>query len=149
MREDGKPRASRRALAVFAALFLCAAGPSHAEDPVDVLPDAMYATGRGCAVIKQTLPEDVEVFTFHALYNTDLYGPELACGFTDAKESGIKSGTLWTVKANCRFGSETKPSTIVIRQQIGKQGVQVSMTNAQGKHVDLGAFAHCGKILAQ
>jgi hypothetical protein len=51
------------------------------------------------------------------------------------------------VKADCKFGTEAKPSVIVIKQEVGKKGVEVSMTNAQGTRVDLGAFAHCGKIL--
>jgi hypothetical protein len=136
-----------RAFLLIAGLLGMAPAPCLAADPVEVLPEAMFATGNGCAVIKKKLPEDVETFTFHALYNTNLYGPELACGFTDATESAIKSGTLWTVKANCRFGDQSKPSIIVIKQEVGKEGVQVSMTNAQGTRVDLGDFAHCGPIL--
>ena len=131
--------------AVATAIAVASAGACLAADPVDVLPEAMFATGNGCAVIKKTLPENVETFTFHAFYNTDLYGPDLVCNFTDATEAAVKSGTLWTVKANCQFGAATKPSTIVIRQDAAKEGVQVSMTNAQGKRVDLGAFAHCGR----
>ena len=127
-----------------AAVLLCSAGAGLAADPVAVLPDAMYATGKGCAVIKKTLPEDVETFTFHALYNTDLYGPGFVCNFTDA----AKSGVVTTVKAKCEFGRTAKPSTILIKPG-AKKGVQVSMTNAQGKQTDLGAFAYCGKILAQ
>jgi hypothetical protein len=136
-----------RVFLLMAGLLGAAAGPCFAADPVEVLPEAMFATGEGCAVIKKTLPDDVEKFTFYALYNTDLYGPDLHCGFTDATESAVKSGTLWTVKADCKFGTEAKPSVIVIKQEVGKKGVEVSMTNAQGTRVDLGAFAHCGKIL--
>jgi hypothetical protein len=138
------PSSIVRRCAIATALLLCSAGAGFAADPVDVLPDAMYATGKGCAVIKKTLPEDVETFTFSALYNTDLYGPGFVCNFTDA----AKSGQVTTVKANCEFGRTTKPSTIVIKPGV-KKDVQVSMTNAQGKETDLGAFAYCGKILAQ
>ena len=131
------------------AVAVASAGTGFAADPVEVLPEAMFATGNGCAVIKKTLPEDVETFTFHALYNTDLYGPDLICSFIDAMVQAAKSGRIWTVKANCKFGAAIKPSTIVIKQDAGKEGVAVSMTNAQGNKVDLGTFAHCGKILAQ
>jgi hypothetical protein len=138
---------ARLAAAAIAATAIASAGTGFAADPVEMLPEAMFATGDGCAVIKQKLPEDVETFTFHALYNTDLYGPDLVCNFTDATKAAVKSGTLWTVKASCQFGAETKPSTIVIKQDAGKSGVAVSMTKAQGEKVELGAFAHCGKIL--
>jgi hypothetical protein len=144
MLETGAQPMTRRSLAVAAAVLHFSVSAALAADPVEVLPDAMYATGKGCAVIKKTLPEDVEPFTFHALYNTDLYGPGFACSFTDA----AKSGKVTTVKANCQFGAAPKPSTIVIKPGAGK-GVTVSMTDAQGKEADLGALAHCGKILAQ
>lgn len=136
----------QRCILAATAIVLSAATCFATQRPEDVLPDAMYATGKGCAVIKKTLPEDVEKFTFHALYNTDLYGPDLACGFTEAAKSGIAT----TVKANCQFGGTAKPSTIVIKPAKTKgMGVQVSMTNAHGKETDLGVFTYCGKILAQ
>ncbi len=132
--------------ALVIAVWMLGAGAGLAANPTAVLPDAMYATGKGCAVIKKTLPEDVEKFTFHALYNTDLYGPGFVCNFTDAAKSGIAT----TVKANCQFGGTAKPNTIVIKPGKTKgMGVQVSMTDAQGKQTDLGTFAYCGKILAQ
>ncbi|MET0688299.1 MAG: hypothetical protein ABWY38_03730 [Methyloceanibacter sp.] len=121
------------AAAAATAIAVASAGACFAADPVEVLPEALFATGNGCAVIKKKLPEDVETFTFYALYNTDLYGPDLVCNFTDATKAAVKSGTLWTVKGNCQFGAVTKPSTIVIKQDAGKKGATVSMTNVQGQ----------------
>jgi len=68
------------AAAAATAIAVASAGACFAADPVEVLPEAMFATGNG-------------------------------------------------------------------RADAGKKGAAVSMTNVQGQKVDLGAFAHCGKIL--
>jgi hypothetical protein len=94
--------------------WLATAGAASAADPVEVLPEAMYATGKGCAVIKKMLPEDVDKWDFAAVYNTDLYGPEFVCQFTDAKLAKTASGRSWTVMAECEHGAKTKPTTIAI-----------------------------------
>jgi hypothetical protein len=70
-----------------------------------------------------------------------------ACNFLDAVAGKSKGGRVTTVKAKCQFGAVSKSSTIVIKQDADKKGVEVAMTNAQGKQADLGTFAHCGKIL--